>query len=89
MAKKRRHYPDDHVFADGQTLRNIRDAIVAAAKTGMWAVAFEMAHRYNVQEAFCTACGGPLGQAQGTYIQRQNLAIRICINCNKNLPRNH
>lgn len=89
MAKKRRVYPEDHVFADGQSLRNVRDAMVAAAKTGMWHVAFSLAHQYNVQEAFCMACGGPLGQAQGTYIQRSGLAIRICGGCHRVLPRNH
>lgn len=89
MAKKRRHYPDSHVFDDGQTLQNVRDAMVAAAKTGMWHVAHGLALQYNVQEAFCTACAGPLGQAQGTYMQRSGLAIRICMRCHKDLPRNH
>lgn len=86
---KRRTYPADHVFSDGQTLQNVRDAMVAAAKTGMWHVAFELAHRYNVQEAFCMSCSGPLLQAQGTYMQRSGLAIRICKKCHDHLPRNH
>lgn len=90
MAKKFRTLPAvDYVFADGQSFKNVRDAIIAAGKTGMWHIAFNMAQQYLIQEVICLSCGGALSLGQGTYMQRSGLAIRICLRCNKDLPRNH
>lgn len=87
MAKAPRSLPDSHVFDDGQTLLNVRDAMVAAAKTGMWHICFEMAHRYKIEKIFCMGCARPLKQADGTYMQRGGFAIRICLHCHRDLIR--
>lgn len=72
---------DDHVFPDGQTFKNVRDAIVAASKTGMWHVSHDMSLRYNLQDWLCTKCGKATG-AQHTYYMYRERAIRICLKCN-------
>jgi len=79
----REAYPDNHVFGDGMTFQNVRDAVVAAGKANMWHVAHEMAHRYRVQDMICLKCGTPnTCSQQHTYFTYRDKAIRICLKCN-------
>lgn len=81
MPRRPKILNDSHVFPDGQTLKNVRDACVAAAKTGMWHIAHDMAIRYNLQDWMCTKCGKATGP-QHTYYTYRERAIRICLPCN-------
>ena len=88
MARIRLKGPD-HVFADGMTLKTLREAIAAAATANMWHVARDLAHRYKVQDIICMKCGAQTG-SQHTYFTYRDLAIRICLKCNgrgTTLPR--
>jgi hypothetical protein len=76
----------DHVFADGTTLKTLRDALIAASLTGMWHVCWEMAQRYRVEKILCMGCGSILPTQKGTYIQRGGHAIRLCPTCHSRLP---
>jgi hypothetical protein len=76
---------NDHVFADGTTLKNLRDALAAASVTGMWHVCWEMAHRHGVEKILCMGCGVQLPMQQGTYVQRGGHAIRVCKTCHGKL----
>lgn len=79
----------DHVFADGVTLKNVRDAIIASGVTGMFRIGWEMAKRYDLQEALCMKCANALHVSQGTYLTRNGQAMRFCAKCVSMLPRNH
>lgn len=87
--KKLYAYKPDHVFEDGVALKTVRDAIIAAGATGMWHVAWDMAKRYNLQEAICMKCANPIHSSQGTYLMRSGIAMRFCKRCPNELPRNH
>lgn len=76
---------DNHVFADGTTLKTLRDALVAASLTGMWHISWEMAHRHGVEKILCMGCGCLLPTQKGTYIQRGGRAIRVCPACHGRL----
>jgi len=75
----------DHVFADGTTLKTLKDALIAASVTGMWHVCWEMSQRYNVEKILCMGCGTQLPIQKGTYIQRGGHAIRLCSTCHGRL----
>ena len=81
MSKVRLTGGDDHVFEDGMSFKNLRDAMVAAATAGMWHIAHELAQRYGVQDLICVKCGQQTG-AQHTYYSYRDRAIRICLKCN-------
>lgn len=87
--KKLFNLPDDHVYADGMPLKNVRDAIVAAGKIGMWSTTWELAQRYHLQEALCMKCANPLHSSQGTYLTRNGQAMRFCLRCAGQMPVNH
>jgi ribosomal protein L40E len=77
--------PDDHVFPDGMTLRNVRDAVVAATKIGMWHTAYEMAERHGMQKKLCLKCAKTnLNEQEITYFAYRGLSIRICRKCKGN-----
>jgi hypothetical protein len=71
---------DDYAFEDGKTFKDVRDAMVAAATTGMWHIAHDLAHRYGLHNVICTKCGKPTGP-QHTYYTYRERAIRICLRC--------
>lgn len=76
-------WPADHVFPDGTTFKNVRDAVIAAATASMWHVAYEMASRYHVQGILCLKCAVIDGREQKfTYYTYRGKAIRICRKCN-------
>jgi hypothetical protein len=77
---------ENHVFDDGTTLKTLRDALIAASLTGMWHVAWEMAHRYKVEQVLCMGCGNMLPVQKGTYVARGGRAIRLCPACHGRLP---
>lgn len=78
-------YSDNHVFRDGQTFANIRDAVRAAAAANMWHVAHELAQRYNVENMLCLKCGAADTRRENfTYFTYRDKAIRICRKCNGN-----
>ena len=81
----------DHVFRDGMTFKNLRDAIVAASTINMWHVARELATRYRVDNVLCMKCGTPnANPQQHTFFMYRDLSIRICKKCNNGgnaLPR--
>jgi len=75
---------NEHIYADGMTFKNLRDAIVAASKAGMWHISHEMAARYQVADILCLSCGKPNTDAQAyTYFTHQTMAIKICLSCNR------
>jgi hypothetical protein len=82
--KKLFTYKPDHVFDDGIALKTVRDAIIAAGQTG-----WEMAKRYNLQEAICMKCANPVHSSQGTYLMRSGIAMRFCKKCPTELSRHH
>lgn len=90
MAHRPAH-SDDYVFPDGQTFKNVRDSVVAAALANMWHVAYDIARRYNVQDMICIKCGKADARQQNhTYFTYRDHAIRICSKCRGNnitLPR--
>jgi len=75
----------DHVFADGTTLKTLKDALIAASSIGMWHVAWEMAHRYKVEKILCMGCGSSLPMQEGTCVLRGNRSIRLCMTCHGRL----
>jgi hypothetical protein len=88
-SRKLFNFPDNHVYADGMTLKNVRDAVVAAGATGMWHVAWELAKRYDLQEALCMKCAKALHPSEGTYLTRSGQAMRFCLKCAGSMPSNH
>lgn len=73
---------DEHVFPDGMTLRNVRDAVVAASKIGMWHLAYELAERHRMQKKLCLKCARTnLSEQDITYFTYRGLSIRICRKC--------
>jgi hypothetical protein len=70
------------VFPDGQTFQSVRDAIIAAAMTGMWHVSHELAQRYQIENIVCLKCGGIIKPGQATYFTYRERAVRICLKCN-------
>ncbi len=91
MARNRKifNYPDDHVFADGMALKQIRDAVISSGAIGMFRTGWEMAKQYNLQEALCMKCAKGLHTSDGTYLTRNGQAMRFCLKCVQNMPRNH
>jgi len=85
MSRRAIIHSDNHVFADGTTLKTLRDALIAASLTGMWHVSWEMAHRHGVEKILCMGCGCLLPTQKGTYIQRGGRAIRVCPACHGRL----
>lgn len=80
-SKKIFNVPLDHVYPDGTSLKNVQDAVIAAGATGMFQVGWEMAKRYDLQEALCMKCATPLHPSEGTYKTHQGLAMRFCLRC--------
>jgi len=81
--------PDDYIYPDGMSLKQIRDAIVASGKIGMFRVGWDMAKQYNLQEALCMKCACAMHPSQGTYLTRNQQAMRFCSKCVSQMPRNH
>jgi len=75
--------PANHVFPDGMSFANVRDAVIAAAKVNMWHVAYEMAARYKVDRILCLKCAIIDRREQKfTYYTYRGKSIRICLKCN-------
>jgi len=78
---------EDTVFFDGMTLKNVRDAVAAAAMTGMWHIAYELATRYRLQDVICMQCGVITNAQNHTYVMHGQHAIRKCFTCNSGTRR--
>ena len=82
-----RQLTPDTVFPDGMTLKNVQDAVSAAAAIGLWYVAHEMAFRYKLQDVICMKCGKITKPQDYTYVSHGGLAIRKCLGCNRGTNR--
>lgn len=78
---------DDTVFLDGMTLKNVQDAVAAAAMTGMWHVAYELSARYGLQNEICMQCGVITNAQDHTYVMHGGQAIRKCLTCHRGTRR--
>jgi hypothetical protein len=80
-------YDQETVFSDGMTLKNVQDAVAAAATTGMWHVAYELATRYSLQNVICMKCGILPSPHDHTYEMHGGHAIRKCLSCSRGNSR--
>ncbi len=80
-------YNKETIFPDGMTIKNVQDAVTAAAATGMWHVAYELAARYGLQNEICMQCGSFTTPHDHTYVMHGNQAIRKCSSCDRGNSR--
>ncbi len=77
----------DHVFADGLSLQDVRDAITAAGTIHMWETAYDIAKRYRIQDVICLKCGCDTTPQTHTYYVMLGVAVRLCLRCSDSLGR--